>query len=76
MSNRIVSHDQLIWTLSMQCDLVKQVVMAKLEREELEDELVKSKLAVRFVSSYTHVRMLMHQFSSPIFLIKKQASQH
>lgn len=28
------------------CDLVKQVVMAKLEREELEEELVKYKVLV------------------------------
>lgn len=32
--------------MKVQCDLVRQVVMAKLEKEELEDELVKCKLAV------------------------------
>ncbi|SCZ89357.1 BZ3500_MvSof-1268-A1-R1_Chr1-1g01129 [Microbotryum saponariae] len=35
------------------CDLVKQVVMAKLEREELEDELVKYKIAYADLSHQT-----------------------
>ena len=39
------------------CELVKQVVASRLEREELEDELVKCKFAVSLlVASSIHVR--------------------
>jgi hypothetical protein len=36
------------------CELVKQVVMAKLEREELEDELVKCESSLVSTSALEH----------------------
>lgn len=50
------------------CELVKQVVMAKLEREELEDELVKCEFCFEILSSALGARRRrLTFFPSPSF---------